>query len=185
MPSALFVSQCHHFSPVIYFIAISLSLAPPRASTFATTFFTCPPTLPTPRRADPRPFPASLPRLRTPSLQTLRHEATQFCSPSLSSALYYTFLSLFSLLPRAPSSLLPALSSPLRAVAGDLIPSSARCLFRPSHGHSVSLPSVSFPRTHRRVSNLFSLQILSLSLFLLFSSSGPHGGQGRKRIDRP
>ena len=27
MPSALFVSQCHHFSPVIYFIAISVLLA--------------------------------------------------------------------------------------------------------------------------------------------------------------
>lgn len=28
MPSALFVSQCHHFSPLIYFIAISVLLAP-------------------------------------------------------------------------------------------------------------------------------------------------------------
>lgn len=28
----LFVSQCHHFSPVIYFIAISVSLPPPLVS---------------------------------------------------------------------------------------------------------------------------------------------------------
>lgn len=37
MPSALFVSQCHHFSPVIYFIAISVLLAPSLPPPLPTT----------------------------------------------------------------------------------------------------------------------------------------------------
>lgn len=39
----LFVSQCHHFSPVIYFIAISVSLPPPPPPPlhYLLFFFTC------------------------------------------------------------------------------------------------------------------------------------------------
>lgn len=38
----LFVSQCHHFSPVIYFIAISVSLLPPPPPLhYLLFFFTC------------------------------------------------------------------------------------------------------------------------------------------------
>lgn len=37
----LFVSQCHHFSPVIYFIAISVSLPPPPPLHRLLFFFTC------------------------------------------------------------------------------------------------------------------------------------------------
>lgn len=91
---ALFVSQCHHFSPVIYFIAISVSLSPPLPS-LPSLFL---------HLRSPRSFslsfslllsqpPSPCPRTPSRSLKTL-HRTTQHNSAllTLSWRLYYTLL---------------------------------------------------------------------------------------------
>lgn len=86
----LFVSRCHHFSPVIYFIAISVSLP---SSLHRLSFFTCAlPPLPPAARSLFLSL-SCAPCLRTPSkLSTTQRNTIPLSSPSR--RLYYTFLSL-------------------------------------------------------------------------------------------
>lgn len=98
----LFVSQCHHFSLVIYFIAISVSLPPPPPVVVALPslflHLRSPPLLP-PCLLSPSFFHPLIPALTVStnifSLETL-HRTTQHNSAllTLSWRLYYTFLSL-------------------------------------------------------------------------------------------
>lgn len=86
----LFVSRCHHFSPVIYFIAISVSLppsppSPSRALQCLSSFFTCalPPPLATRFLFLPHPLihPAAHRAYKHLARNSPPHNATQFHSP--------------------------------------------------------------------------------------------------------
>lgn len=103
----LFVLRCHHFSPVIYFIAISVSLlavAAVAAMPFLLLHLRLPPSLPPSLPPYPSgrsfflsPAPSHPPRcapcLRTPrsKLSTTQRNTIPLSSPSW--RLYYTFLS--------------------------------------------------------------------------------------------
>lgn len=87
----LFVLRCHHFSPVIYFIAISVSLPPPSSSSSlqCLSSFTCalPPPLPPPWHArsffllHPLVHPAAHRAYEHLARNSPLHNATQFHSP--------------------------------------------------------------------------------------------------------
>lgn len=107
----LFVLRCHHFSPVIYFIAISVSLPPspspsPPSLQCLSSFFTCALPSPPPSPSSPAPLvarsfflphppypPRCAPCLQTPrsKLSTTQRNTIPLSSPSW--RLYYTFLS--------------------------------------------------------------------------------------------
>lgn len=89
----LFVSQCHHFSPVIYFIAISVSLPPPPVSSSLFLHLRSPRSLSFSLSLTLSP--ALTVSTNTFSLETL-HRTTQHNSAllTLSWRLYYTLLSL-------------------------------------------------------------------------------------------
>lgn len=120
----LFVSRCHHFSPVIYFIAVSVSvsLPPPPPSLHYLSSFTCALSPLSPPLLLLRPLvlsfsctlshpPRCAPCLRTPSLETLHH-TTQHNSAllTLPETLLYVSVSVsFSLpFPSQSSTELPA-----------------------------------------------------------------------------
>lgn len=80
----LFVSQCHHFSPVIYFIAILVSLLHPPPPFLLLLSPTDPLTARSVALSVSPSHPSRAPCLQTPSrskLSTMPHDATQFHSP--------------------------------------------------------------------------------------------------------
>ena len=122
----LFVSRCHHFSPVIYFIAISVSLPPsppsppppppppPPSLQCLSSFFTC--ALPPPLATrflfllHPLIYPAAHRAYEHLARNSPPHNATQFHSPHPSGDFIIRFCLRLVLTPsHSQSSSLPAL----------------------------------------------------------------------------